>query len=509
MKSKNAIVLLMMLFCTLVFPAARGQEIPAPEVSQENKSSENLDLVNKKPSSENKITKRKKKNKSKQAGASSVSGSEPDFEKEQRFNAVYKNYNQQPTPIESWEKAVSQRKFENYQIQKGDTLSDISNTFFGDPNFWPKIWSFNNGTIENPHEIVPALPIRFYSGNATDAPTLELGQESQPEAKSQTLASVPLEDKARKLPPSRRHYTPVLKNIPSSLPSGRVGLYVDRSTKVEMELEPPPRLENREYLGYFLSESPVTGVGKIVGAELDLQAIGEFAYVYINLESGSAKNLIVVKNIAEIEGLPGQNNESRNTGANIVEVQGQIEVLEPVNVNKKRYRAMVKKSLNLVEVGSILVPGDLPMIDTSLTPASPGVEAHVIGGQYGSGRSLFGSHSLIFLDAGITKGFTDGKSFPIIADEQSRNPGADVEFNSRKIGEVKIVKATENFSTGFITRATDKILKGDFVGSAPKASEALISDRTMLSDEATSVPKEKETDEAPPGSGSDSDNLDL
>jgi hypothetical protein len=499
----------MIFFCTLVFEVARGQEIPEPEVSQENKSSENLDLTSKKPSSENKIAKRKKKKKSKQAEASSLLGSEPDLEKEQEFNAVYKNYNQQPTPIESWEKAVSQRKFENYQIQKGDTLSDISNTFFGDPNFWPKIWSFNNGTIENPHEIVPAVPIRFYSGNAMDAPTLELGQESESVTKSQTLASVPLEDKAKKLPPSLRHYTPVLKNIPNSLPSGRVGLYVDRSTKVEMELGPPPHFDNRENLGYFLTESPVTGVGKIVGAELDLQAVGEFAYVFINLEPGAAKNLIVEKNLAEVENLPGRSNDSGSSKANMVEVQGQIEVLEPVNLEKNIYRAMVKKSLNLVEVGSILIPGDLPMIDTTSSPVNPGAEAHIIGGQYGSGRSLFGSHSLIFLDAGIAKGFSDGKSFPIIADEHLRNPDTDVNINSRKIGEVKIVKATENFSTGFITRATDKILKGDFVGSAPKASEALISDRTMLSDEATSAPQEKETDEAPPGSGSDSDNLDL
>jgi hypothetical protein len=505
-----------MLFCTLVFQGARGQEIPAPQVGQENNTSENLELSNKRPSAEKKMATRKKKKKSKYAEASSVSGSEPDFEKEHSFNTVYKSYNQQPTPIESWEKAVSQRKFENYQIQKGDTLSDISNTFFGDPGFWPKIWSFNNGTIENPHEIVPALPIRFFSGSATDVPTMELGQES--ELKPQTVASASLGNNADKqvgdytvknLPPSRRHFTPVLKNIPNSLPSGRVGIYVDRSTKIDLQLEPLPPLENRENLGYFLSESPVTGVGKVISAELDLQAVGEFAYIYISLESGAAKNLIVVKNLAEIESLPGQNNNSGTPRATIIEVQGQIEVLELVNVNKNIYRAMVKKSLNLVEVGSLLIPGDLPMIDTTSSPANHGAEAHIIGGQYGPGRSLFGSHSLIFLDAGIAKGFSDGKSFPIIADEHLRSPETDVNINSRKVGEVKIVKATEKYSTGFVTRATDKIVKGDFVGSAPKVSEALISDRKMSDDEVNPTPDEKSTDEVPSSSGSESDNLDL
>lgn len=60
----------------------------------------------------------------------------PDSSREEEFHRIYKSYNEQPTSVESWENAIKGRAAENYQVQKGDTLSDISGTllvisFFG------------------------------------------------------------------------------------------------------------------------------------------------------------------------------------------------------------------------------------------------------------------------------------------------------------------------------------------------------------------------------------------
>src|SRR6266853_1472784 len=52
---------------------------------------------------------------------------------------------------------------DEYTIQKGDTLWDLSQKFLNNPWYWPKIWSLNPG-IENPHWIYPGNKIRVVQG---------------------------------------------------------------------------------------------------------------------------------------------------------------------------------------------------------------------------------------------------------------------------------------------------------------------------------------------------------
>ncbi|MGH9336939.1 MAG: LysM peptidoglycan-binding domain-containing protein, partial [Vicinamibacteria bacterium] len=45
-------------------------------------------------------------------------------------------------------------------IVRGDTLWDISNTYFQNPFLWPQLWDANR-YIENPHLIYPGDPLRI------------------------------------------------------------------------------------------------------------------------------------------------------------------------------------------------------------------------------------------------------------------------------------------------------------------------------------------------------------
>jgi hypothetical protein len=50
-----------------------------------------------------------------------------------------------------------------HQVQKGDTLWSLCNTYFGNPWLWPKIWSYNP-QLQNPHWIYPGDQVRLRAG---------------------------------------------------------------------------------------------------------------------------------------------------------------------------------------------------------------------------------------------------------------------------------------------------------------------------------------------------------
>ena len=64
-----------------------------------------------------------------------------------------------------------------YVIQAGDTLWDLSRTFWGDPYYWPQLWSYND-QITNPHWIYPGNRITFSLGTLLDPPDMELEVET-------------------------------------------------------------------------------------------------------------------------------------------------------------------------------------------------------------------------------------------------------------------------------------------------------------------------------------------
>jgi hypothetical protein len=437
----------------------------------------------------------------------SNSGSgDPDFNKENRFHNVYKKYNEQPTSDEAWDKAVGARKSEVYKVEKGNTLWDISNTFFGDPNFWPKLWSLNNGTILNPHEITPDMNIKFYPGTMMDAPTLAVaGKEGETTAETEGDKMVEPSAAEPPVPPSRRKHTPVLGALPNSLPKGRFGVY-DDSSAVEIEFRNTKMPVPYEFLSYFVADDEVPGTGTVTATELESQTANEFQYIYVKINGTQEKNYIVQKNMGEVVDPAVKGRKAR-----MVEVQGGIEVLEKVNAEKNIYRAIVKKAIQPVEVGAVLVPGEVPMIDPRPGTVNNSANAKIMGGEFGKKRGLFGSNTLVFLDGGTGRGFQEGQNLTIYADSALRNRQANAILNDRSIGTLKVVKVTPNFATAYITNSNEDILLGDYVGVGSKTASAGSDVRESHAPESQEqIDEELDLGGAPPVSPeSGSEDLDL
>ena len=87
---------------------------------------------------------------------------------------------------------------DQYVVQRGDTLWDISGKFLQDPWFWPEIWQVNP-QIENPHLIFPGDRLSLIYVDGMPRLLLERGQGSAARL-SPGVRVIPLEDAILTIP---------------------------------------------------------------------------------------------------------------------------------------------------------------------------------------------------------------------------------------------------------------------------------------------------------------------
>jgi len=133
---------------------------------------------------------------------------------------------------------------DRHVVVKGDTLWDISATFFKDPWKWPQIWGMNKDTIKDPHWIYPGDIIILDRATGT----LRIGGEVK--AGASAIAS---SDTVVKLSPKARAQSSEHNAIPS-IPGSAIDPFLSRPLIIEEnELSGAPTLmgtyEQRVLLG--------------------------------------------------------------------------------------------------------------------------------------------------------------------------------------------------------------------------------------------------------------------
>lgn len=429
-----------------------------------------------------------KKAEVKKAAVPIVINNDPDVRRESRFHNIYKKYNEQPTSDELWEAASGARKAEVYQVQKGDTLWDLSNTLFADPNYWPKIWSLNVGNIGNPHEINSQMNIQFFPGTMSDAPTLGLVDKPESEVAAETPLVQGSDDLA--LIPKIKKKTPLLKTIPGSIPRYHVETKIPVPTIIDFPSLRRQYSTPTEYLSYYVANRFPETVGTVIETELGVQTAMEYQYVIVRLNSSvSDKKFIVIKEMGKVK-----DPDSILRNAALIEVQGSIEIIEKVTGNGDLYRAIVRKNLQPVAVGSQLLTGSLPTFDPGTTALASGIKALIIGGEYHNHREQYQSNMIVFLNAGSSQGVREGQSFPVYSNIRNRNPATRARINDRRVGTVKVIRVADSFSTAYVTGIGDDIFVGDHVGLRNSENSASGTDI----DSNTDISKASEKDLVPP-----------
>lgn len=402
--------------------------------------------------------------------------SDPDLKTEERFHHIYKKYNAHPTSVEAWEKALADRRSNTYSIQENDTLWGVSGTLFGESEYWPKVWSYNTKDILNPHQINPNQTIKFYPGTMAEAPTVGLAKKDDaPEA----LPSHVIEKKedgsleSIQIPPPKRKSRPLVKKLPNSLPLYRLGLVNAPPPDVEVSGARPKNVPGPKYLSYYVVDASPAATGEVVEMEADgEETSGEYRHVVVRVSNAGDKRYVIYKDQDKISDPLGAS-EKKGT---IVEIQGELELMERVNERENLFRALIKKSINAVEVGAKLMPGRVATFDSEASLVANSVQARIIGGEHQKfEHKMFGTDNIIFLNAGAQEGLQEGSTLKIFMNEKLRKPSTKAVENDRVIGILKVIKVSNHFSTGYVLDSASDIMIGDYAGGQARAPAAAAS----------------------------------
>lgn len=433
---------------------------------------------------------------------------EADPRKEMNFHQIYRSFNENPTSEERWNAALGAAQGEGYLLQSGDTLWGISETYFGDPDFWPKIWALNQDSVFNPHEVIVGDEIRFKPGTLDEPPSVEVTKpEAQGEAQAGESASAGAESQQAEIAPEAATVmapapapTPEPEEGPLEINGLRLGERKVPRSKVDLSAVEVPRKKRRKGQKFGVTKLPeslpywkmrgdpdynieleVTSItrsapaneinllswvqtaeidsqGEIVECEAGMHSAHENQYVVVRLKNPVAgQRLLVQTDLGEVSGM------LHSDEARVVQIEGEIQVGEAVDPDENLYRALVVKAFAPILVGQQLAGGEVQRIPVD-EPAEAGseVSARIVGGAFNNARKIFGPGEILFLDAGSKSGASVGQSYPIYRVEQLRsNQGSLQKINPRRIGSVKVVRVDEAFSTAVVTSAAEELHVGD------------------------------------------------
>lgn len=317
-----------------------------------------------------------------------------------------------------------------HEVQQGDTLWDLSGTYYGDTYQWPRLWSYNPH-VTNPHWIYPGDIV--YLKPTTQVPGGETA--GRPGQELETVAQVPGE-------PAQGMYLP---------------------------------------LGGFVAKEQVEYVGRIVASPKEANMLGEFdrAWVGFGDDSYTEKekdeidedDRYAFKDPGKVnkgdkfavvrEAGPVVDSEGNTIGYKYV-VLGAIEITE---TNEKYLdEAKVTKSWKEMYRNDMLLPFERQVRVVEPAEATEDTVAEIVDTlELGS---LFGEHHYVFINKGAADGIRMGnRLFVYQQDEGLHFEAVDGEVSEeipwQRVGQVLVVDVRENYATAVVTDSRKELNIGD------------------------------------------------
>lgn len=330
-------------------------------------------------------------------------------------------------------------------VSKGDTLWEISDAYLGTPWVWPSIWR-DNGQVENPHRIFPGDRIWITPSE---------------------MRKISAEEAARLLangPPGSELL------VPAAAESGEM---------MAPAVMPAPGAETVAGEQTSLTVSSVESTGLVTAEQFEAAAsiidrvperllLSQEDAVYIGLGEG---------HVAVGDQLSMFRSKERvfdpDTGKLLgyhVDFLGWVEVTE---VHPESSKARIGMSTGEIEEGDRLIPRQQLPTEIALQASPDSVEGKI--SFFPQHRVVIGWNDYVYLNRGSVDGLEVGSPLEVFRPGFTvTEPARDekVQVPDRVIGNLVVVRTTEESSVALITKAATELKLGDRFRGAESEADA-------------------------------------
>ena len=292
-----------------------------------------------------------------------------------------------------------------YVVQEGDTLWDISDIFFYEPWYWPKLWSYNP-QVTNPHWIYPGDLLQLTAPSRGDQASTIIWSQSR---------------------------------------------YSDR--KADMEIL-------ARYVGY-LPDRAFKRSGQIAFARESHGILGEYDEIYVEFGEDTTVRVgdrfTIYRSEGEIE-----HPESGDVIGHKIRHLGIAKVLD---ADKKYVKALILRSYEEINRGDLLTTA-FPH-SWLVSPVVNETEILATLVDYHDPIRFAAQYHYVYVDKGRNDGLKRGNRFIIqrrgdgLWDPDDVDDDIIEDFPWENMGEVMVVEAFEQTSLAIVTRSIHELVRGD------------------------------------------------
>lgn len=312
-------------------------------------------------------------------------------------------------------------------IREGDTIWDLSGSYFNDPYEWPRMWSYNPH-ITNPHWIYPGDVVYLQAVDRAAA-------QEEAAAQNQAALQKPTEE-------------------------APFGLYLPLGGMIySAELESLGRIIGAPASALMLAQHDTVwiGVGDQAYREDEKKAIREKDRRQMSdAKVQEGDRFAIVRLIGALESEDGDRKGDKYV------VLGSLVVTEVPEDEGTAPTAYIEQSWREIERGDLLIPYERQLKVVQPRQADQDVVAQIVDTL--DPGFAFGPQQYVFVDRGAEDGVRNGNRFFIYQryeglDQLGKETPQEIPW--QRVGQVLIVDAREQYSVGVITRSKREIIVGD------------------------------------------------